>query len=123
MKIVTSSSDDVRLIPSDYTQTSLSLSPSWSLRAPCTPAHLPPVAVWLIIVLRLAGCLAGGLQVNLILKSGAGCDVWGTELVWSSASHLTLVNSSNETAPPTVGSLFFSFVRRVRGHRTGLLVW
>lgn len=66
------------------------------------PAHLPPVAVWLIIMLRLAGCLAGGLQVNLILKSGAGCDVWGieegrAELVWSSASHLTLVNSSNET--------------------------
>lgn len=66
------------------------------------PAHLPPVAVWLIIMLCLAGCLAGGLQVNLILKSGAGCDVWGieegrAELVWSSASHLTLVNSSNET--------------------------
>lgn len=76
----------------------------------CQWGHSVSTAVWLIMVC-LAGGLAGGLWLNWVVKSAACSDVQGIQgPVCSSASHL--VNSFNES-DLFLGGLFF--IRGVRG--------
>lgn len=93
-----------------------------SLRALCPfpPPVFVPVVVWLIIMV----CLAGGLRMNLIVNEQLAVMCRASrgrvELVWSSARHLTHVNSSNESGL-FLGGLFF--ISGVRGRRPRLAGW